>query len=129
MSKVAMLRPSDGLAGIKRFVLDAIDEAGANPCPPVIAGVGIGGTFDKAALLSKKALLRNADDVNPDPYYAAFEAELLEAVNDLGIGPLGFGGKTTALSVKVLAMPTHIAGLPVAVNLNCHVARHISEEL
>jgi len=129
MSKVTMLRPSDGIEGIKAFVLKTVEEAGANPCPPVIVGVGIGGTFDKVTLLAKKALLRPADDKNSDPFYAKIEEEILEAINDLGIGPQGFGGKTTALAVKILTMPTHIAGLPVAVNLNCHVARHKSEEL
>jgi len=129
MSKAAMLRPSDGVEGIKAFVLKTVEEAGANPCPPVIAGVGIGGTFDKVTLLAKKALLRPADDKNTDPFYAALEDELLESINKLGIGPQGFGGRTTALAVKIMVMPTHIAGLPVAVNLNCHVARHVSEEL
>jgi len=129
MSKIAMLRPSDGVDGIKAFVIDTIEKAGSNPCPPVIAGVGIGGTFDKAALLAKKALMIPADKKNEDPFYANLEDELLDLINGLGIGPQGFGGKTTALAVKILTMPTHIAGLPVAVNLNCHVARHISEEL
>ena len=129
MSKAAMLRPSDGVEGIKAFVLKTIEEAGANPCPPIIAGVGIGGTFDKVTLLAKKALLRSADEKNTDPYYATLEDELLESINELGIGPQGFGGRTTALAVKIMVMPTHIAGLPVAVNLNCHVARHVSEEL
>jgi len=129
MSRIAMLPPSEGLAGVKAFILRAVEEAGPNPCPPVIVGVGLGGTFDKAALLAKKALLRQADDVHPDPFYAALEDELLESVNGLGIGPQGFGGRTTALAVKIAAMATHIAGLPVAVNLNCHVARHMSEEL
>ena len=129
MSRTAMLLPSDGAAGVKAFVLRAVEEAGSNPCPPIIVGVGIGGTFDKAALLSKKALLRPADDRHPDPWYAAFEDELLEAVNALGIGPQGFGGRTTALAVKVLAMSTHIAGLPAAVNINCHVSRHMTVEL
>jgi len=129
MSKTAMLLPSAGADGVKEFVLKVVEEAGPNPCPPVFIGVGIGGTFDKAALLAKKALLRPADDVHPDPWYAAFEEELLDAVNALGIGPQGFGGKTTALAVKVSAMGTHIAGLPVAVNINCHVARHMTREL
>ena len=129
MSRIAMLRPSDGLDGIKAFILRVVEEAGANPCPPVIVGVGLGGTFDKAALLAKKALLRPADDIHPDPWYAALEEELLEPINALGIGPQGFGGRTTALAVKISAMATHIAGLPVAVNLNCHVARHVCEEL
>jgi len=129
MSRIAMLRPSDGLEGVKAFVLRTVEEAGPNPCPPIIVGVGIGGTFDKAALLAKKALLRPADDVHPDPWYAKLEEELLESINALGIGPQGFGGRTTALAVKVSAMPTHIAGLPTAVNLNCHVARHVSREV
>jgi len=129
MSRIAMLKPSDGIEGVKRFVLQTVEEAGPNPCPPVIVGVGIGGTFDKAALLAKKALLRLADDVHPDPFYDALEKELLESINALGIGPQGFGGRTTALAVKVLTMGTHIAGLPVAVNINCHVARHVSEVL
>jgi len=124
-----MLRPSDGLDGVKAFVLKTVEEAGSNPCPPVIVGVGLGGTFDKAALLAKKALLRPADDVHPDLLYAALENELLESVNALGIGPQGFGGRTTALAVKINVMATHIAGLPVAVNLNCHVARHVTELL
>jgi len=129
MSRTSMLRPSDGVVGVKEFVLRTVEEAGANPCPPIIVGVGIGGTFDKAALLAKKALLRQADDAHPDPWYAAFETDLLESINALGIGPQGFGGRTTALAVKVSAMATHIAGLPVAVNLNCHVARHESQEV
>ena len=129
MSQIAMLPPSGGLDGVKALVLKTVEEAGPNPCPPVVVGVGIGGTFDKAALLAKKALLRQLDDRHPDPYYAALEDELLESVNALGIGPQGFGGRTTALGVKILVMPTHIAGLPVAVNLNCHVARHMSEGL
>ena len=129
MSKIKMLRPSDGLEGVKEFILSAVEEAGPNPCPPIVVGVGIGGTFDKAALLAKKALLRETDDTHPDPYYAQLEAELLEQVNALGIGPQGFGGRTTALAVKILTMGTHIAGLPVAVNINCHVARHVSREL
>ena len=126
MSKAAMLLPSDGIDGIKAFVLKTVEEAGANPCPPIFIGVGIGGTFDKVALNAKKALLRPADDVHIDPYYAALEDELLKAINALGIGPQGFGGLTTALAVKVSAMPTHIAGLPIAVNLNCHATRHVS---
>jgi len=129
MSRIVMLPPSDGLDGVKSFILKTVEDAGPNPCPPVVAGVGLGGTFDKAALLSKKALLRQTDDTHPDPFYAALEDELLESINASGVGPQGFGGRTTALAVKILAMPTHIAGLPVAVNLNCHVARHISEEL
>ncbi|MCL2663495.1 MAG: fumarate hydratase [Oscillospiraceae bacterium] len=129
MSRIAMLRPSDGIDGVKAFVIKAVEEAGANPCPPIIVSVGIGGTFDKAALLAKKALLLPADQVNEDPFYAKLEDELLESINTLGIGPQGFGGRTTALAVNILTMPTHIAGLPVAVNINCHVARHVREEL
>lgn len=129
MSRIAMLRPSDGLSGIKAFILRVVEEAGPNPCPPIIIGVGLGGTFDKAALLAKKALLRDVGDVHPDPLYADVEEEILEDVNKLGIGPQGFGGKTTAMAVKILAMPTHIAGLPVAVNINCHAARHVSTEI
>ena len=129
MSKIEMLKPSDGVEGVKEFIIRTVEEAGANPCPPIIVGVGIGGTFDKAALLAKKALMRPADDVNDDSFYAELEKELLESINNLGIGPQAFGGKTTALDVKINTMPTHIAGLPVAVNINCHVARHVSCEL
>ena len=129
MSRIAMLRPSDGEDGVKDFVVRCAEEAGPNPCPPIVIGVGIGGTFDRAALLAKKALMRPVDVRNDDPYYAAMEAELLARVNALGIGPQGFGGKTTALAVNILACPTHIAGLPVAVNINCHVTRHQSEVL
>jgi len=129
MSRIAMLPPSAGLDGVKSFVRSTVEEAGPNPCPPIVVGVGVGGTFDKAALHAKKALLRDTDDTHPDPFYAELESELLESINTLGIGPQGFGGRTTALAVKVNAMATHIAGLPVAVNINCHVARHVSEEL
>ena len=124
MSRIAMLPPSAGEDGVKDFVVETVEKAGANPCPPVIVGVGIGGTFDKAALMSKKALLIPADKENEDKYYAGMEKELLERINALGIGPQGFGGKTTALAVNIIAAPTHIAGLPVAVNINCHVSRH-----
>lgn len=129
MSRITMLRPSDGEDGVKDFVVRCAEEAGPNPCPPIVIGVGIGGTFDRAALLAKKALMRPVDVRSDDPYYAAMEAELLTRVNALGIGPQGFGGKTTALAVNILACPTHIAGLPVAVNINCHVTRHQSEVL
>ena len=129
MSRIKILRPSDGIEGVKDFVTQTVEEAGPNPCPPTVVGVGIGGTFDKAALLAKKALLRSTDLRNPDPFYAALEEELLERINSLGIGPQGFGGRTTALAVAIEQMPTHIAGLPVAVNLNCHVARHATEVL
>ncbi len=129
MSKIAMLRPSDGLQGVKDFVKKTVEEAGPNPCPPIVVGVGIGGTFDKAAYLAKKALLREVDQRNADPFYAKLEEELLEEINALGIGPQGFGGLTTALAVNIEQYPTHIAGLPVAVNINCHVTRHQTEVL
>ncbi len=124
MSQVKMLPPSAGAEGVKDFVVKVCEEAGANPCPPIVAGVGIGGTFDKAALMAKKALLLPLNESNADPYYGDMERELLERINNLGIGPQGFGGKTTALAVKIITAPTHIAGLPVAVNINCHVSRH-----
>ena len=127
MSKIAMLRPSDGLEGVRNFVCRSVEEAGPNPCPPIVVGVGIGGTFDKAAYLAKKALLRPVDVRNDDPFYAKLEEELLEQINALGIGPQGFGGRTTALAVNIEKFPTHIAGLPVAVNINCHVTRHKTE--
>ncbi len=129
MSQLKMLKPSDGLQGVKDFVLKVVEEAGPNPCPPIVVGVGVGGTFDKAALLAKKALMRSVDERNPKPFYAQLERELLEAINALGIGPQGFGGKTTALAVNIEEAPTHIAGLPVAVNINCHVTRHKTEVL
>ena len=129
MSQLKMLKPSDGLQGVKDFVIKVVEEAGPNPCPPIVVGVGVGGTFDKAALLAKKAIIRSAEERNPNPFYAELEKELLEKVNALGIGPQGFGGKTTALAVNIEYLPTHIAGLPVAVNLNCHVTRHKSEVL
>ena len=129
MSQVKMLRPSDGVEGVKAFVLKVVEEAGPNPCPPIVIGVGIGGTFDKAAYMAKKALLRNVDIPNEKPLYAELEKELLEKINALGIGPQGLGGKTTALAVNIESCPTHIAGLPVAVNINCHVTRHKTEVL
>lgn len=129
MSRIAMLKPSDGLEGVKAFILNAVEQAGPNPCPPIVVGVGIGGTFDKCALLAKRALLREMGTHNPKPFYADLEEELLEKINALGIGPQGFGGKTTALAVHIETLPTHIAGLPCAVNINCHVARHVSEVL
>ena len=129
MSQIKMLRPSDGIQGVKDFVCKVVEEAGPNPCPPVVVGVGIGGTFDKAAYLAKKALMRPVDQRHEDPFYAELEQELLEQINALGIGPQGFGGKTTALAVNVEYYPTHIAGLPVAVNINCHVTRHKTEVL
>ena len=129
MSRIAMLRPSDGVEGVIDFVVKAVAEAGPNPCPPIVVGVGIGGTFDKAAYLAKKALLRSAGERNPNAYYAELENTLLEKINALGIGPQGFGGRTTALCVNIETLPTHIAGLPVAVNINCHVTRHKTEVL
>jgi len=127
MSKIAMLSPSDGLEGVKDFVKKVVEEAGPNPCPPIVVGVGIGGTFDKAAYLAKKALLRQVDKRNENKFYAKLEEELLAEFNSLGIGPQGFGGRTTALAVNIEQYPTHIAGLPVAVNINCHVTRHQTE--
>ena len=129
MSQIKMLRPSDGVEGVIDFVAKVVQEAGPNPCPPIIVGVGIGGTFDKAAYLAKKALMRSADERHPDPYYAELEQKILDKINALGIGPQGFGGKTTALCVNIEKFPTHIAGLPVAVNINCHVTRHKKEVL
>ena len=129
MSQLKMLKPSDGVEGVKEFVLKVIEDAGPNPCPPIVVGVGIGGTFDKAALLAKKALMRSTDVRNEKPFYADLEKELLEKINAKGIGPQGVGGKTTALAVNIEEMPTHIAGLPVAVNINCHVTRHKTVEL
>ncbi len=124
MSKIAMLKPSDGIEGVKNFILSTVEQAGPNPCPPIVVGVGIGGTFDKAAYLAKRALMRSTDERNADEFYAELENEMLEKINALGIGPQGFGGRTTALAVNIEVMPTHIAGLPVAVNINCHVTRH-----
>ena len=124
MSRLAMLKPSDGIEGVKAFILKTVEEAGPNPCPPIVVGVGIGGTFDKAAYMAKKALMRPVTERNADEFYAALEEELLERINALGVGPQGFGGKTTALAVNIEWYPTHIAGLPVAVNINCHVTRH-----
>lgn len=129
MSALKMLKPSDGVEGVKRFVIDTVTNAGANPCPPIVVGVGIGGTFDKAAYLAKKALLRRLDVQNENDYYAQLEKELLEEINKLGIGPQGFGGKTTALGLAIETMPTHVAGLPVAVNISCHATRRASMEL
>ena len=124
MSAVKMLKPSDEVKGIKEFVIETIKNAGGNPCPPIIVGVGIGGTFDKVTMLAKKALLRDLGQRHEDPYIADLEIELLKEINELGIGPQGFGGKTTALDLHIETFPTHIAGLPVAVNINCHASRH-----
>lgn len=129
MSQLKMLKPSDGLQGVKDFVLKVVKEAGPNPCPPIIVGVGVGGTFDKAANLAKKALIRPVEIRNSNPFYAELEEELLELINKLGIGPQGFGGRSTALAVNIESYPTHIAGLPVAVNINCHATRHAEVEL
>ena len=127
MSQIRMFKPSAGLQGIKDFILEVVETAGPNPCPPMVVGVGIGGTFDKCALLAKKALMRPLDSQNPDPFYADLEKEMLEKINKLGIGPQGFGGKTTAIGLNIETMPTHIAGMPCAVNINCHVTRHKTE--
>lgn len=124
MSRIGMLKPSDGLDGVKNFVIETVKLAGPNPCPPMVVGVGIGGTFDKAAYLAKKALIRPINMSNKDEFYKDLEMDLLEKINELGIGPQGFGGKTTALGINIEVYPTHIAGLPVAVNINCHATRH-----
>ena len=127
MSAIRMFKPSAGIEGIKDFILETVETAGPNPCPPMVVGVGIGGTFDKAALLAKKALMRPIDSENEDPYYADLEKEMLEKINQLGIGPQGFGGKTTAIGLNIETMPTHIAGMPCAINISCHVTRHKTE--
>lgn len=124
MSQLKMLRPADGVQGIKEFVLQVVEAAGPNPCPPLIVGIGVGGTMEVAALLAKKALFLPLNAKNPDPRLAELEEEIKEAINDLGIGPMGLGGNTTALDVHIKTHPCHIASLPVAVNLNCHAARH-----
>ena len=129
MSRLAMLRPADGVEGVERFVLETVRLAGFNPCPPMVLGVGIGGSFDGVALLAKQALLRPLNEPNPDEYYAALEKKLLAEVNELGVGPQGFGGKTTALGLAIETAPTHVAGLPVAVNVSCHATRRASAEL
>lgn len=129
MSAIRMFKPSAGLQGIKDFILETVENAGPNPCPPMVIGVGIGGTFDKAALLAKKALMRPLGSHHPDPFYAELEDEMLEKVNQLGIGPQGFGGKTTAIGLNIETLPTHIAGMPCAININCHVTRHKTEVL
>ena len=124
MSRVTMLAPAQGWAGIKKFVLNRVAEAGPNPCPPTVIGVGIGGTFEHAAKIAKKSLLRQLDDTHPDPQIAAMEKELEDALNGLGIGPMGLGGKTTVLGVKITIEPCHLASLPLAVNVQCHSQRH-----
>lgn len=128
-SALTMLTPSEGVDGVKRFVVETVSRAGANPCPPIIVGVGIGGTMERAAYLSKKALLRSVGSENQNPTLAALEKELLAAINTLGIGPAGFGGTTTALAVHILTNATHIAGLPVSVNIGCHATRHAEGSL
>lgn len=124
MSQIKMFPPAAGEKGVKDFIVQVVKDAGANPCPPIVVGIGIGGTFDRAALMAKEALLIPFDKANDDEYYKKMEEELLIRINELGIGPQGLGGETTALAVKIKTFPTHIAGMPVAVNINCHVSRH-----
>ena len=129
MSAIKMLTPSYGIEGVKKFILDTVRAAGPNPCPPIVVGVGIGGTFERCAQLAKKATFRAVDSRNPDERYAQLEDELLESINKMGFGPAGLGGTTTAIGVNIEISPTHIAGMPVAVNICCHAARHASAEL
>jgi fumarate hydratase subunit alpha len=129
MSRVVMLTPSDGIEGIKRFVIERVRESGSNPCPPTIIGIGIGGTFEQAALLAKKSLLRPIGSKNPDPELEKLESEILTEINKLGIGPQGLGGRTTSLAVHILMIPCHIASLPLAVNIQCHAHRHKETEI
>lgn len=129
MSAIKMLTPSYGIEGVKKFILDTVRMAGPNPCPPIVVGVGIGGTFERCAQLAKKATFRAVDTRNPDERYAQLEDELLESINKMGFGPAGLGGTTTAIGVNIETSPTHIAGMPVAVNICCHAARHASAEL
>lgn len=124
MSAIKMMTPSEGIEGAKAFIIETVKKAGPNPCPPIIVGIGFGGNFEKSAYLAKKALLRPIDEKNKNEYYSKLEEELLTAINNLGIGPGGLGGRTTALSVNIEVFPTHIAGLPVAVNISCHATRH-----
>lgn len=124
-----MLKPADGYEGVVDFILQTVEKAGSKPCPPMIVGVGIGGTMEKAALMAKEALLLDINNKNPDPFYSKMEEELFEKINKLGIGPGGLGGTTTALGVNILTYPTHIAGLPVSVNIGCHVSRHKETEI
>lgn len=126
MSLVKMLMPSDGVEGIEKLVLDTVFQAGGKPCPPITVGIGIGGNLEKSALIAKEALLREIDDVHPDPRLQKLEEQWLDKINDLGVGPMGFGGTTTALAVKIATHPCHIASLPVAINIQCHAARHKS---
>ena len=129
MSRLAMLKPADGVQGVKEFVMETVRLAGANPCPPIVLGVGVGGSFDQCAALAKRALLRPLDRPNADPYYAALERDLLNAINATGFGPQGFGGASTCLGVSIEQAPTHVACLPVAVNVSCHVTRRASAEV
>ena len=129
MSRLGMLKPADGVEGVKAFIVETVRLAGSNPCPPTVLGIGIGGSFDKVAALAKHALLRPLDEPNPDPFYAQLEQELLEEINSLGIGPQGFGGRTTCLGLSIETAPTHVAGLPVAVNVSCHVTRRATAVL
>lgn len=124
MSKMKMLKPSDGIKGIQNFIIDTVKEAGPNPCPPIVVGVGIGGTIEKCAQIAKKSLLRDIGEHNEDENIKNLEIQILKEINNLGIGPQGLGGNTTALAVNIETFPTHIAGLPVVVNINCHAARH-----
>jgi fumarate hydratase subunit alpha len=124
MSLVKMLTPAEGIEGIKKLVLHTIFYAGGKPCPPLIVGIGVGGNLEKSALLAKEAILREVDDINPDAYLQKLESEILDDINKLGVGPMGFGGSTTALAVKINTYPCHIASLPVAINLQCHASRH-----
>lgn len=126
MSEVKMMKAADGIEGVIDFVVDRIKRSGGNPCPPIVVGVGLGGNFEQSALLAKKSLLRDLDQENPDPKWAKVEKEILEKINNLGIGPQGLGGRTTALGVFILSKPCHIASMPVAVNVQCHAARHKS---
>ena len=129
MSAARMLSPSDGIPGIRQFVLDTVSRAGPNPCPPVVIGLGLGGTLEKAALLAKQALLRPVGSQNPLPHLAGLETDLLKDINRLGIGPAGLGGRVTALALHIASYPTHIAGLPVVLNMGCHATRHAEVEL
>lgn len=129
MSRLQMLKPSQGIEGVVDFVLETVRLADSNPCPPIVVGIGIGGTFDRVAAMAKQALMRPLGSIHAEPFYAKMEKDLLERINRLGIGPQGFGGKTTALGVHIQTYPTHIAGLPVAVNINCHASRHVEIEL
>jgi fumarate hydratase subunit alpha len=124
MTRLGMMPPARGRQGIVDFVVNAVDEAGSNPCPPVVVGVGVGGTAERTLMLAKKALLRKVGEHNPDPEFAELEKEILERINKLGIGAMGYGGRTTALAVNIEVFPAHIASMPVAVNLNCHSSRH-----